>query len=134
MKQFFGLIIVAAALCLTPSCKEGVDNDGKTLILQDSVVTVLATWQALKIKVDDNKTQMNVIVGDATFYKASAEEKGKKALELGRMIIRIYGANSYLEKGNLIVTNDVKNNSETPADGISTPIDFVALKKEAGGK
>ena len=110
------------------SCKEGVDNDGKTRIIQDSLNSVLPTWQALKIKVEDN-TNMKIVVGDATFYKASADVKAKKAEALGEMVLRIYGKGNYLEKGTLIVTSDVKNNSETPADGISVPIDFSEMKK-----
>jgi hypothetical protein len=134
MKQFLAFLIVATSVLLMPSCQEMNDNDGKTRIIQDSLNNVLPTWQALKIKVEDNRTRMTVVVGDATFYKASDEVKSKKAADLGKMILRIYGPNNYLEKGTLIVTKDVQNNSEAPADGISIPIDFEGLKKAEGGK
>lgn len=129
MKHFVVILLVAFSIHLLPSCKE-VDTEGKSRIVQDSLNTVLPTWQALKIKVEDGGSQMSVIVGDATFYKATEEEKKTTAEELGRMILRIYGPGNYLEKGSLIVTADVRNTSETPADGISVPIDFSALKKE----
>jgi hypothetical protein len=129
MKKVFLGLALAAAVFAVPSCKEGNNNDGKTTIIQDSLINVLPTWQALKIKIDDNRTEMNVIVGDASFFKASADAKAKKADELCKMILRIYGKGNYLKKGSLIVTADVHNTSETPADGISTPLPFTELKK-----
>jgi hypothetical protein len=72
---------------------------------------------------------MTIIVGDLKFYAASPEEKAQKAEELGKMIMRIYGKGNYLKEGTLIVTKDIRNESEAPADGISTPIDFEGLKK-----
>jgi len=113
------------------SCDDA-ENDGKTRVIQDSLVNVLPTWQALKIKVDDNKTNMHIVVGDATFYKASDDVKNKKADELAKMILRIYGKDNYLEKGTLIITADIRNKIDTPADGVSIPIDFSALKKTMG--
>ncbi len=130
MNKIIG-VLLAVALYSLPSCNVGQENDGKTVIIQDSLIKVFPTWQALKIKVEDNRTRMDVIIGDATFYKASAAQKAAKAEELGKMIVRIYGKDCYLEKGNLIVTSDVHNQSETPADGISTPIDFAKLKQAA---
>lgn len=124
-------LLAAAAIgaLLCSSCKEEADaNDGKTLVIQDSLSTVLPTWQALKVKLE-NKSHMNVIVGDAKLYTATPEEKAKKAEELGKMILRIYGKNNLLEDGNLVVTKNVRNQSETPEDGISTPIPFAELKK-----
>ncbi len=132
MKKLLLAASVILSLGSLTSCQEGVDNDGKTRIIQDSLNTVLPTWQALKIKVEDNKTEMNIVVGDATFYNASPEEKLKKADELGRMVLRIYGKGNYLEKGRLIVTKDVKNNSENPPDGIPVPLDFAGMKKAMG--
>ncbi|MFI5196259.1 MAG: hypothetical protein ACHQD8_04150 [Chitinophagales bacterium] len=129
MKQLLTILIATVSIFMTPSCKEVAENDGKTLIIQDSLNSVLPTWQALKIKVEDNRTRMTIVVGDATFYKASNEVKSKKAEDLGKMILRIYGKDNYLEKGNLIVTKDIHNTSETPEDGINTPIDFTELKK-----
>lgn len=127
MKNGFLALVGAIMIFMLPSCEMN-DNDGKTRIIQDSLVNVLPTWQALKIKVEDH-TVMNIIVGDATFYKASPDEKNKKAEEVGRMVERIYGKDNMLQKGNLIVTSDIRNESENPKDGIQIPIDFSALKK-----
>lgn len=128
MRKLFAIILIGF-IAATSACKEGNDNDGKTQIVQDSLSTVFPTWQALKIKVDDDRTNMTVIIGDATFYNAPQDVKNQKATDLGKMVLRIYGKDNYLEKGKLIVTKDVHNTSETPADGISLPIDFAGLKK-----
>ncbi len=111
------------------SCDEVNENDGKTRIIQDSLVNVLPTWQALKITVNKDRTNISVVVGDATFYKASPEKKTEKAAELGKMILRIYGKDCLLRTGDLVVTADITNRSFAPPDGISTPIDLQGLKK-----
>lgn len=130
MKRVLSFIAVIFFLGLY-SCHE-MDVDGKTQIVHDSLANVFPTWQAVKIKVGDNNTSMLIVIGDATFYNASDGEKAKKAAELGQMVLRIFGKGNYLEKGNLIVTADIHNNSETPPDGISIPIDFTTLKKSVG--
>ena len=129
MKKLLSLLIAGTVIAVS-SCKEMNDGEGKTRIVQDSLINIFPTWQALKIKVEDNYSQMNVIIGDATFYNASQDVKNQKAMDLGKMVLRIYGKDNYLEKGNLIVTRDIHNNSENPADGISIPIPFAELKKQ----
>ncbi len=129
MKKLLTFFTVGAVIAIS-SCKDMNDSEGKTRIVQDSLVNIFPTWQALKIKVEDNYSQMNVIIGDATFYNASQDVKNQKATDLGKMVLRIYGKDNYLEKGNLIVTKDIHNNSENPPDGISVPIPFAELKKQ----
>jgi len=129
MKRILFASIFLSSSVFLYSCKEVNENDGKTRVIQDSLINVLPTWQALKIKVEEDRSKMIIVVGDQQFYNASPDEKSKKAEKLGEMILRIYGKDNYLEKGALIVTKDVQNQSETPTDGISTPIDFVSLKK-----
>lgn len=113
---------------MLPSCGDNKDYEGKTVVLQDSLVNVFPTWQALKVKVVEDKTVINVIIGDATFYKASETEKQQKADELAAMIERIYGPGNRLQQGNLVVTDDIHNNSETPPNGITVPLHFKDKK------
>lgn len=126
MKRFvLPVIIAAVAFGGFTSCKEGdADNDPKKFVVKDSLANIFPTWQAAEIGVESDKTVINVVIGDKTFYTASPEEKAKKAALLGQMIQRIYGADGHFEKGELIVTKDVKNTSQHPADGVSTPIPF----------
>lgn len=130
MKRYI-LPLLIAPLFFMASCEEGADTEGKTRVVQDSLINVLPNWQALKIKVDDNNTHMKVVVGDASFYTVSPDVKKQKADDLAKMVLRIYGQGNHLEKGELIVTKDVKNTSENPADGISIPMDFDGIKKSS---
>jgi hypothetical protein len=132
LSAFLGAITTLTIFVSSCSMFSGADNDGKTRIIQDSLVNVLPTWQALKIKVDDNNTNMHIVVGDATLYKASDDVKKSKADEVAHLVLRIYGKGNYLEKGTFTVTADTKNTSETPADGVNVPIDFSGLKKSMG--
>ncbi len=132
MKRLFIPLIVVVITTFF-SCNDRMENDGKTTVVHDSLVNVLPTWQALKVKVSDDKTDMLIVVGDATLYKASDEVKKQKAEEVAKMVLRIYGPNNYLEKGNLIITANIRNEDEAPADGIKIPMDFAGMKK-AGGK
>ncbi len=123
------LLFVAAVFTFSIySCTE-MDVNGKSVVLQDSLVNIFPRWQAIKIEVGDNNTSMLIVMGDATFYNAPDEEKKKKTEELGKMILRIFGKGNYLEKGTFIITADIHNMSRTPPDGIAIPIDFSALKK-----
>lgn len=129
MVRLTTLLLSLGALAALPSCNNDTSNDGKTTVVHDSLVHIFPTWQALKINLSDDKTEMNIVMGDAMFYNVPPDVKTQKADELGRMILRIYGKNNYLSKGKLIVTKDINNTSDAPADGITLPVDFERLKK-----
>lgn len=128
MKKTLCLGLLALFFFAMFSCKE-VNNAGKSRILEDSMVKVFPAYQSLHIELNSDETEITVVVGDQQFYPASAEEKSKKADELGRMIVRIYGKENYLNKGTLIATKDPRNTSIAPSDGIATPMDIEGLKK-----
>ncbi len=134
MKYFFGLVIASFLLFSMPSCKDGMNWDSVKHKMEDSLITILPTWQSLTLKPESDGTKLLIVVGDATLYKATPDQKAKKAAEVGKMILRVVGENNYLESGSFIVTANVRNDVENPADGIVTPIDFVAIKKETGLK
>ena len=83
---------------------------------------------SITIKVAD-KTQLKVVLGGASLYATDAAKKQQMAGELGQMALRIFGKDSYLKTGTLVITKDEQNSSESPADGVSTPIDIEGLKK-----
>ncbi len=118
-------IIVAVSFY---SCKNG-ELVGKTKVIEDSLITIFPTWQSAKIGLHDNYTNVTVVIGDATFYKAADDVKKAKAIELGKMILRVCGKDNTLETGSLTVTADVINQSESPADGIKVPIDIEGLRR-----
>lgn len=130
MKRFLVVAVTSLLIVVFHSCKDMSQYEGKTRILQDSISHIFPTYEALHIDVNDDYTNIIVVLGDKKFYTASQELKGKKADELGRMILRIYGKGNDLKKGMLVVTMDTRNTSNTPADGIKTPINLEQLNKE----
>lgn len=123
--------MLGGMLLAMPACKEvdATANDGKTVILQDSLATVFPTYTAVQIVVSEDRSKMNLVIGDGTFYNATPEVKAQKAAEFGKMVIRIYGKDAQLKTGTLVVTKNGRNKEVEPKDGIATPIDFEALKK-----
>jgi hypothetical protein len=126
MKRFvLPVVIAVVAFGGFTSCKEGVEaSDARWPVLKDSLASIFPTWQSAQIYKQQDNTIADVVIGDKTFYAAAPEEKAKKAALLGQMIQRIYGADGHFEKGELVVTTDIKNTSQHPADGVSTPIPF----------
>ncbi len=129
MKKTLYLSLFALFFFAMFSCKE-VNNAGKSRILEDSMVKVFPTYRALHVELNDDETEITVVIGDPQFYQASTEEKNNKAEELGKLIARIYGTENYINKGTLIATKDINNTSNAPADGVATPIDLARIKKE----
>ncbi len=129
MKKLFSISVFFTVISLLYACGDRTANDGKSTIVRDSLINILPNYSAVHINLGEDRSEMTVVVADVKFYSATAEEKNKKAEELGKMILRIYGKDNYLQKGNLILTKDINNTSDTPADGIKTPIDFEGLKK-----
>ena len=127
MKRIVLMLFVAVGLFAMPSCKEEAEKD-YTKVMEDSLATVLPTWQSVKVNVQ-NKTYVDVIVGDLGFYSAAPEVRAQKAKELGGLLLRLYKGDNYFEKGNMIITKDPKNTDMAPKDGVSTPIPFGELKK-----
>ncbi len=128
MKRIVLMLFVAVGLFAMPSCKE-MENDGKTLTVQDSLATVFPTYQSVKILVDEDHSHMKLVIGDVAFYNSTPEEKTKKTREYGQMVERIYGPGNLLKRGEVTVTKDPRNTDMEPKDGITTPIPFDELKK-----
>jgi hypothetical protein len=45
------------------------------------------------------------------------------------MALHLFGKDSYVKKGRLVLTNDLRNTSNTPPDGIVIEINIDSLKK-----
>lgn len=128
MKQTLLLLLLAISTGLLPSCKE-VNTEGKAQVLQDSMINIFPNWQALKVWVDDNNTEIDVVMCDKSMYSAPAAEQKQKADALAKMIVRIYGMENYLTTGKLILTMDANNTAKAPADGVTILMDIAAEKK-----
>lgn len=126
------IVSVVALLSLTAGVA-GCDGE-KTLNmaqvhqLEDSVAKEIPSIATIQTKVVDN-SNLKVIIGDVKFYTASPEQKQQAAVRVGQMALQIFGADNRLVKGTLVVTKDLRNNDEVPADGVSTDMKIDSLKK-----
>ena len=124
MKYLLSIGAIIVLFTATTSCNF-TDYEAKKQVIQDSLVNIFPNWQAAKIWIEADNTKINVVLGDKSLYAASAELKQQKTAALGAMIVRIFGKGNYLKSGQLIITQDTRNTSQTPADGISMPIPIV---------
>lgn len=123
MKSLFFVVIAGIFAVTMLGCKDDASYMPQIEQMKDSVFNTYPTVGAITIKVE-NRSFLKVVLGDANLYKAGPEVKQKEANELGLMASRIFGKGNELRTGTLIVTKDVKNSSEQPADGIATPINI----------
>jgi hypothetical protein len=129
MKRILLAASVSLALFSLPSCKDDTGTDAPQITkLTDTLLKAYATVGSVKVQVED-RTQINVVLGDAHLYAASEADKAKTAKEVGQLAVSIFGKDTYLQKGKLIVTKNERNTLLTPPDGQSTPIDIKAIKE-----
>lgn len=121
MNKLYFTVIAASIMAAMAGCKDDASYMPQIEQMRDSVFNVYPTVGAVTIKVEHG-TVLKVVLGDASLYTAAADVKQKEANELGAMAKRIFGKGNELSSGTLIVTNDVRNGSESPADGVAVPI------------
>jgi hypothetical protein len=128
MNKIVAFFSIAIAIILFSSCQDEASYMPQIEQMKDSIFATYPTVGAITIKVED-RSNLKIVLGDEQLFKAPQATKIKEAGELGQMAVRIFGPNSFLHTGQLVVTKDVHNSSETPGDGISTPINIDALKQ-----
>jgi len=128
-------ICIAAAVIpifLMASCQDETSYMPQISQMKDSIFKAYPTTVAsITIKVED-KTRLNVVLGGAELYKQPADKRQQMGNDLGLMAIRIFGKDSYLKIGKLMVTADERNSSEAPADAITSDINIDSLKNIPG--
>jgi len=133
MKKIFIPFIIASAAAFS-SCQDETSYTPQIEQMRDSLFHNYPTTVAsITIKVED-KTDLKVVLGGQTLYAKAAENKAKMAEEVGYMAARIFGKDSYLRTGSLIITKDERNVAVAPPDGIATPIDLEGIKKSVYAK
>ena len=131
MKKLFLPIAIIAVIGVVSSCKDETSYMPQEAQMKDSIfkaypTTVASIW----IHVTD-KTQIDIVLGGRKLYATGAAQKQQMANELGFMALRIFGKDSYLKTGKLVITKDEQNSVDNPADGISTNINLDSLTKIA---
>ena len=111
------------------SCTDESSYMPRIAAMRDSIFSAYpANVASVTIKVED-KTNLKIVLGGGELYKFPADKRQFMANDLGLMAMRIFGKDSYLRAGKLIVTKDERNSSESPADGVVSEINIDSLKK-----
>jgi hypothetical protein len=128
MKAMLGIISTMLLAGLV-SCegfggaKVGMDQVYK---FNDSLPTVISSISTIQTRVDESQ-RVKVIIGSESLYDASQEKKQEAAVTAGKMALNIFGTD--VVEGTMIVTKDIQNHQEDPADGIQTDMKLDSLKK-----
>ena len=129
IKRIFLPAIVVLFFVLMSSCGEESSYMPQIAEMKDSIFKAYPTTVASILIDVDNKTKLNIVLGGEALYKTEADKRQKMANDLGLMAVRIFGKDSYLKTGQLVITKDEKNSLVTPPDGLSVPINIDSLKK-----
>lgn len=114
------LLASVCAIVFAASC-DNASNSHMAEIAQmrDSIFERYPTVAAVTINLEDNKLLI-VTLGDASMASASDEDRRKVAVAIGQLSKTVFGPESHIEQGKLIVTKDEHNSLPEPADGIVT--------------
>ncbi len=133
MKKLLVPVILLVVFAAMYSCNDEETDSANMQQLQDSINVYYRTAEAIHINPEDRENLI-IVLGDKSLYAAPQDVKQKEATDIGTMALRIWGKDSYLKKGRLVVTRDTRNTSNEPADGITTNINIDSLKKVLFGK
>lgn len=123
----FGLIICSALFILVVvSCNEPrIIEMEEVHKFEDGIPAIIPTAASVQTRIEKN-VDLKLIVGAPKFYDASPAEMKQAAIKAGQLALATFGTD--LEKGVLIITKDLKNHPENPADGIITDMKLDSLK------
>lgn len=128
MKSLFKTTIVAIILALTASCSNDPGNMKTMAILKDSIWAAYPSVGPVLINVE-NDNNLVVTLGSQELYAQDAVKRQAVANDIGAMALRIFGTNSKLEHGKILVTQNEANQDPAPADALLSQMDFVTLKR-----
>jgi hypothetical protein len=94
-------------------------------LFEDKIPTLIPSAATVQTRIERNR-DMKLIVGAPKFYEASPAEMQQVAVNAGQLALATFGTG--IEKGVLIITKDLKNHVENPADGIITDMKIDSLK------
>jgi len=132
MQKFYASLalgLIGLASCNGLKEQKAITTDQLKKI-EDGIPKVIPTVTLINTRQGDDHTKIKIILGDPTFYNANADEKHSKAVEVGKMVLEVVGVDNSLSDGKLVITKDVKNQAEDPADGITLDMKLDSLNNE----
>ncbi len=130
MKRLLATLSVIFACCV--SC-DNMDNISMAEVqqYQDSVSGLIPGARTVQARTERDfnteAVQLKLIIGSEEFYDASPDKKQAAAIKAGQMALRILGKG--LGSGVLIITKDIREHKEDPADGRASDMMIDSLKR-----
>ena len=121
LKVLFGAIMLGVVSCNEPRIIE-MEEVHK---YEDGIPAIIPTAASVQTRIEKN-VDLKLIVGDLKLYNASPAEMQQAAINAGQLALSTFGTD--IEKGVLIITKDLKNHPQNPADGIITDMKIDSLK------
>jgi hypothetical protein len=121
LKVLSGAIMLGIVSCNEPRIIE-MEEVHK---FEDGIPAIIPTAASVQTRIEKN-VDLKLIVGDPKFYNASPAEMRQAAINAGQLALATFGKD--IEKGVLIITKDLKNHPQNPADGIITDMKIDSLK------
>ncbi len=121
------IVILGVASCNEPRIIE-MEEVHK---YEDGIPAIIPSAASVQTRIEKN-LDLKLIVGAPDFYEASPSEMHQAAIRAGQLALATFGKD--IEKGVLIITKDLKNHPENPADGIVTDMKIDSLKAELTAK
>ncbi len=121
LKVLSGAIMLGIVSCNEPRIIE-MEEVHK---YEDGIPAIIPTAASVQTRIEKN-VDLKLIVGAPKFYDASPADMKLAAISAGQLALATFGTD--LEKGVLILTKDLKNHPQNPADGIITDMKIDSLK------
>ncbi len=115
MKHIFTGLAAATLLLSLHSCnmKEMTPNDTNNEKLKETVFKNYPTVNYIGVKVNEDRENIMVTLGDKELFGADAAKQQQVADEIGQTVAPLYEPNNYLKKGTV---KFVAIETEIPAD------------------
>jgi len=128
MKKLLVPLVVLLVIAAMSACNDEETDSQNVQQLYDSIGVYYPTAQAIRINPLDRENLI-VVLGDLSLYNAPPEVRQSAATKIGTIAVGLWGKHSYLKKGSLVITRDLRNEKNDPSDGIATPINIDSLRK-----
>ena len=121
LKLLSGIFMLGMVSCNEPRIIE-MEEVHK---FEDGIPAIIPSAATVQTRIEKN-VDLKLIVGAPKFYDASPVEMRQAAVNAGQLALATFGTD--IEQGVLIITKDMKNHLENPADGIILDMHVDSLK------
>ncbi|MDI9318983.1 MAG: hypothetical protein QM530_00780 [Phycisphaerales bacterium] len=128
MKSLSKIILSVLFVTLIVSCATSEGNMKVMTQMKDSISANYPTVASIIINVQNNDNLV-IALGSEDLYGADEMKRQQIANDLASMALRLFGKDSKLEHGKIIVTQNETNQEAEPRDGLVSQMDFLSVRK-----